>query len=498
MRVLYAQLLNLFVYSKNSMFVCVNCGHRSKHLLRLYGSSIESGHVRLAVCKACKKDVDKYLEYEGVLLAIDLVLHRTGAFRHLLLNRLYDESQTSYAFSTSPFESMSRIGGTSDLHGPQTQTSESTITISQRGLRLYEGVGAFIFLVLIDSYANLYRSISTFDVFANGGKLRHHLSEGEIDEHGRCNQMRENIIENHRCSSCGPYGPDILFPELDNVVNSTLLSFPMKTSIGEGKGHRFLKLLDNMEFDDFFVQVDSGQYFLSGTGLKMGDYFTSIKASTFEWLTRFLLLIVAVRLFGALRSSRTRSLKQWDTWEFCVSSFLTSVFLRSSLQTQHASISSPATIYSTVNEASRHEIKDESDERKRPFFLIPQWSEGGDIQQSLLTTTESQPLQKVPFPMNQSIPDTFPDSIFSSSLFPSPLELWSILSALLVAACIGRSLLIFSLIFPFPPLLLALTVSFVSFTSTTCALRAVLDCSILTSSCIALSSYSWVFLCFIK
>jgi lipid intermediate transporter len=96
--------------------VCVECGHLSNYSLKTYGD-ISSGHVRLAVCKACKKDVDKYLEYESLLLVLDLMLHRTAAFRHLLINRL---SEVSPAISHLP----------ASLSSIQTKISSSS-TVSQ-------------------------------------------------------------------------------------------------------------------------------------------------------------------------------------------------------------------------------------------------------------------------------------------------------------------------------------------------------------------------------
>lgn len=37
---------------------------------------------------ACGEVADKYVEFEGVLIAIDMVLHKLSVYRHLLFNRL--------------------------------------------------------------------------------------------------------------------------------------------------------------------------------------------------------------------------------------------------------------------------------------------------------------------------------------------------------------------------------------------------------------------------
>ena len=42
----------------------------------------------------CGNVNDKYIEYELTLVAIDIILHRTPAFRHLLHNRQAFESTT--------------------------------------------------------------------------------------------------------------------------------------------------------------------------------------------------------------------------------------------------------------------------------------------------------------------------------------------------------------------------------------------------------------------
>ena len=39
----------------------------------------------------CGKIADKYIEYELILVVIDMVLHRQQVYRHLLFNRLPDE-----------------------------------------------------------------------------------------------------------------------------------------------------------------------------------------------------------------------------------------------------------------------------------------------------------------------------------------------------------------------------------------------------------------------
>ena len=45
-----------------------------------------AANIRLTRCKNCGQLVDKYVEYDAVLIAIDLVLHKVEVYRHLLFN----------------------------------------------------------------------------------------------------------------------------------------------------------------------------------------------------------------------------------------------------------------------------------------------------------------------------------------------------------------------------------------------------------------------------
>lgn len=53
---------------------------------------------RLTRCKRCGQVADKYVEYELMLVLIDIILHRRPAFRHLMYNR-YSWTVTSVSMS---------------------------------------------------------------------------------------------------------------------------------------------------------------------------------------------------------------------------------------------------------------------------------------------------------------------------------------------------------------------------------------------------------------
>jgi hypothetical protein len=62
--------------------VCVECGARVPLLVRDYGK----GNIRLAICAACNCVADKYVEYETVLLFLEVLLLRPQVYRHVLYN----------------------------------------------------------------------------------------------------------------------------------------------------------------------------------------------------------------------------------------------------------------------------------------------------------------------------------------------------------------------------------------------------------------------------
>jgi len=46
------------------------------------------GSIRLAKCTCCQNFADKYVEWESMLIILDLVLHKRAVYRHLLVNTL--------------------------------------------------------------------------------------------------------------------------------------------------------------------------------------------------------------------------------------------------------------------------------------------------------------------------------------------------------------------------------------------------------------------------
>lgn len=73
--------------------VCVNCGayvtdKSGQRLSKLYDEPLfkKSSILKLVECADCDDVADRYVEYEGAIILLDLALQNTAAFRHVLLN----------------------------------------------------------------------------------------------------------------------------------------------------------------------------------------------------------------------------------------------------------------------------------------------------------------------------------------------------------------------------------------------------------------------------
>lgn len=62
--------------------VCIECGAKAAASYRWYSQSV----VKLEQCGNCGENVDKYVEFDGVLVSLDVLLHRKSAFRHVIFN----------------------------------------------------------------------------------------------------------------------------------------------------------------------------------------------------------------------------------------------------------------------------------------------------------------------------------------------------------------------------------------------------------------------------
>ncbi|QLG73933.1 hypothetical protein HG535_0F04450 [Zygotorulaspora mrakii] len=67
--------------------ICIECTTPVTSLYVVYANN----HIQLTECPNCHKYVDKYVEMDHVILFIDLLLLKSGAYRHLVYNSLENE-----------------------------------------------------------------------------------------------------------------------------------------------------------------------------------------------------------------------------------------------------------------------------------------------------------------------------------------------------------------------------------------------------------------------
>ncbi|XP_025946484.1 protein ARV1 isoform X2 [Apteryx rowi] len=61
---------------------CIECNREASELYRDY----QRGVLRISICKSCQKPVDKYIEYDPVIILINAILCKAQAYRHILFN----------------------------------------------------------------------------------------------------------------------------------------------------------------------------------------------------------------------------------------------------------------------------------------------------------------------------------------------------------------------------------------------------------------------------
>ncbi|XP_059504712.1 protein ARV1 isoform X1 [Stegostoma tigrinum] len=61
---------------------CVECNEEAQELHRDYSRGV----IKITICKSCQKPVDKYIEYDPVIILIDAILCKVQAYRHIILN----------------------------------------------------------------------------------------------------------------------------------------------------------------------------------------------------------------------------------------------------------------------------------------------------------------------------------------------------------------------------------------------------------------------------
>lgn len=68
--------------------ICIECGYPGIQCLY---SRYKSEYIKLTVCPKCNKIADKYIEYDSVILFLDILLLKKQAYRHLSFNITEEE-----------------------------------------------------------------------------------------------------------------------------------------------------------------------------------------------------------------------------------------------------------------------------------------------------------------------------------------------------------------------------------------------------------------------
>uniref|UniRef100_A0A8D8BDU7 Protein ARV n=1 Tax=Culex pipiens TaxID=7175 RepID=A0A8D8BDU7_CULPI len=68
--------------NKPQQYVCINCGSPVQELYKRISSTV----LKITECEKCNHPADKYIEFEVLIILIDLVLLSKPAYRHILYN----------------------------------------------------------------------------------------------------------------------------------------------------------------------------------------------------------------------------------------------------------------------------------------------------------------------------------------------------------------------------------------------------------------------------
>ncbi|KAJ3423504.1 sterol homeostasis protein [Anaeramoeba flamelloides] len=64
--------------------ICVHCGCPIDKTYRIFPGD----NIRLATCSHCGKHADPYIETDNVIKFLDLILHKTAIYRHVMFNQI--------------------------------------------------------------------------------------------------------------------------------------------------------------------------------------------------------------------------------------------------------------------------------------------------------------------------------------------------------------------------------------------------------------------------
>lgn len=86
--------------------ICIECGYSGIDCLY---SRYKSEYIKLTVCPKCNRIADKYIEYDSVILFLDILLLKKQAYRHLSFNITEEEMIQNKNNSNYDFNKMFRF-----------------------------------------------------------------------------------------------------------------------------------------------------------------------------------------------------------------------------------------------------------------------------------------------------------------------------------------------------------------------------------------------------
>jgi len=71
---------------KDSSYICIECGKAVSELYR----HLPGGGIKVTNCDDCIYPADKYIEFDPIIVVVDIILHKAQAYRHILRNTSHE------------------------------------------------------------------------------------------------------------------------------------------------------------------------------------------------------------------------------------------------------------------------------------------------------------------------------------------------------------------------------------------------------------------------
>lgn len=79
--------------------ICIECGHSVASLYTVYSND----NIKVTACSHCNNFADKYIEYDPIIVGLDVALLKPQAIRHVVYNVLMDRSKIDSQWMALPW-----------------------------------------------------------------------------------------------------------------------------------------------------------------------------------------------------------------------------------------------------------------------------------------------------------------------------------------------------------------------------------------------------------